>query len=174
MAINCGGYGCLDFANCDECKVRGSIIYYKELLECGYKKTIEFNSDNKLSRFEYLSNYIFNFTTYDSSISVKFAKMALEVCSAINNRTTFEYIESQKKYETFLLMCNMPFFLERIEWGTSIRGAWWQPKHGTRFTLDGCGLWDKEKQITNLQLSKEEWENFISEILSFSLKKNKL
>lgn len=56
-------------------------------------------------------------------MSVLFARKAVEVCAAINDRQTFDYINDPNDYLWYLLMCNMPFFAERLECGISIRGA---------------------------------------------------
>ena len=116
------------------------------------------------SRLEYLSDKIFNFATYDSEMAELFASKAIEVCKAITERKTFEYIGSKENYKWFLLMCNIPFFSERIEWGTSIRGAWWRDS-----TFNSCGLFDGENQITDeLKFSAEEWANFVGAIVEFA------
>jgi len=77
------------------------------------------------SRLDFLGNVVFNFTTCDTKMSELFATKAVEVCEAISNKTTFDYIENEDNYQWFLLMCNMPFFANMIVWGNSIRGAWW-------------------------------------------------
>ena len=48
----------------------------------------------------------------------------LEVIDVIINQTQFEYIKDEAKYLNYLTMVNMPFLSNKIEWGTSIRGAW--------------------------------------------------
>lgn len=95
---------------------------YRRMLEEGYGAIA---STEPIGRLEYLSDYIFNFTTYDGEMAELFACKALEVCAAISNRTTFDYIKDAEQYRWYLVMCNMPFFSDKLEWGTSIRGAWW-------------------------------------------------
>jgi hypothetical protein len=78
---------------------------------------------------------------------------------------TNEYIESSpENYRWHIIMCNMPFFANRIEWGTSIRGAWWKPD----ITLTSCGLWEDDKQIDTLEFSSDEWASFIHAVVHFS------
>ncbi len=49
----------------------------------------------------------------------------LEVLKVILERETFLYIESSNEnYINFITMVNMPFLIDKLNWGTSIRGAW--------------------------------------------------
>ena len=36
----------------------------------------------------------------------------------------FEYIEKEEQYTNYLIMINMPFLQDKLEWGSSVRGAW--------------------------------------------------
>ena len=91
---------------------------YRKMLDQGWR-----NISAPISRLAYLSEYIFKFTTYETTYSELFAKKALEVCAAINDRKTFDYINNPEGHLWFLLMCNMPFFRSKLDWGTSIRAA---------------------------------------------------
>lgn len=92
-------------------------------LESDYQdsKHGECGTENKL---QYLGQYVFNFTTYDSEMDELFAKMMIETLTAIQNRTTFDYIKDETQYRNYLLMCNSPFLYDKLDWGGSIRGAW--------------------------------------------------
>lgn len=137
---------------------------YAHLLEHSYKVETEDHHSPESSRLEYLADNLFDFTTYDSEMSSIFAAKAVEVCEAITTRKSLEYIEkSDEHYQWFLLMCNMPFFASRIEWGTSIRGAWWEPK-----PVESCGFWDQQSQILKLSFSKEEWVRFMHAVAEFA------
>lgn len=114
------------------------------MLEEGYEAIA---STDPIGRLEYLSDYIFNFTTYDGEIAELFASKALEVCAAISGRTTFDYIKDAEQYRWYLVMVNMPSFADKLEWGTSVRGAWWgEPPHA-RIKFDSCGLWLDNQQL---------------------------
>ncbi len=103
--------------------------------------------------------------TYDADASELFARKAVEVCEALSLKKTFAYIEKQEGCIWYLLMCNMPFFEHRLEWGTSIRGAWW----GEPVSLCSCGLWtDGGEQIQELKFSPPEWGEFISAVVAFA------
>lgn len=98
---------------------------YADLLERVYQEAIETDCVAPASKLEFVGNHIFDFTTYDSGLDEKFAVRMLEVLTAILHGRTFEYQDvSQENYENYILMCNMPFLSKKIEWGTSIRGAW--------------------------------------------------
>jgi len=135
------------------------IKFYTNLLDESYQRRRGLDTSKK----EFLSEEIFNFTTYDGFVSEILATKALEVCKAINRRTTFEYIKDEANYVSYILMCNTPFFSERIEWGCSIRGAWWDHD----ITLESCGLYENDEQLLKVDFTKEEWEQFIEALLKF-------
>lgn len=122
--------------------------------------------ERPVSRLEYLADHIFDFTTYDGGVSEHFAQKAVEVCAAISDRRTHEYIKDLEQYQWYLLMCNMPFFVDRLEWGTSIRGAWWSVPDGGQ-KLSSCGIWEGDEQVLDLTFDPPEWESFISAMRAF-------
>jgi hypothetical protein len=151
-------------ALCGNVSAKDGAMDYRRMLEDGYKETSNFSG--MMSRLEFLSDYIFDFTTYDGEMSELFAKKALEVCAAISNGTTFDYIKDADNYRWFLWLCNTPFLVSRLEWGTSIRGAWWD-LHGTE--LSTCGLWSGGMQITEpLTFNEKQWRAFIAALIAFA------
>lgn len=145
---------------------------YKELLEYSYHYSSEIMEGIKpssKSHLEFLNDAVFDFTTYDSAVSQLFARKAIEVCKALSDRKTFEYIEEKQNYTWFLLMCNMPFFSNKLSWGTSIRGAWWSTGvHSNAIELNSCYLFQDEKQLLKLQFTLSEWEQFIRAVIEFA------
>lgn len=98
---------------------------YKEILNSLYKDSVEHDCCPPDNKYQFLGSTIFDFTTYDSEMDELFAKNMLEVIECILNRKTFEYQAiSKEKYVNYLTMVNMPFLNEILEWGGSIRGAW--------------------------------------------------
>ena len=141
---------------------------YLKLLENSHKQQHEFDP-HETSKLEYLSCYIFDFTTYDSGIDELFATKALEVCIAVSDRKTFDYQKDAENYRWYLVMCNMPFFENKLEWGTSIRGAWWNLHLDDEFELSSCGLYSGYEQIlTPLKFKAEQWASFISAMSVFA------
>lgn len=138
---------------------------YCRMLEEGHDNIRAFQGHNS-SRLEYLGDHIFNFTTYDGEMSELFASKALEVCAAISAGTTYDYIKDKENYRWFLLMCNMPFFAGKLEWGTSIRGPWWLHD---KITLSSDGLWLDGDQIQDtVDFTGEEWRRFVEAMLLFT------
>jgi len=135
----------------------------RELLEHSFQS--ERDQDGEMSRLTFLADYIFDFTTYDDQMSEFFARKAIEVCAAITEGSTFEYIKDTDNYRWFLLMVNMPFFAKRLDWGTSIRGAWWVHED---LTLESCGIWRGDEQVLSVKFSRGEWLCFIRALVAFS------
>lgn len=81
------------------------------------------------TKFEWAASEIFDLTTYDGELDELFVKKILEVLHAILERTTFEYIKDRDNYITYILVCQMLEQFHWIEWGTSIRGAWFETYH---------------------------------------------
>jgi hypothetical protein len=139
---------------------------YLRMMEDGFVETNKFGRGDPATQLEYLSDYIFKFETYDSTYSELFAKKALEVCAAISDRKTFEYIEEPNNELWYLLMCNMPFFVDKIECGTSIRSSWWQHED---IEFSSCGLWDGARQMSDtMTFTSEQWREFISAARAFA------
>lgn len=134
----------------------------RELLEFGFQRELE--RDDGLSRLTYLANHVFDFTTYDDAMSELFAKKALEVCLSINDKSTLDYIKDADNHRWYLLMVNMSFFATRLDWGSSIRGAWWALQEQT---LQTSGLWHETQQLLSLKFSQGEWVNFIRALGDF-------
>lgn len=131
------------------------------LLEHSYTVTC---AHDETTRLYYLADYIFDFTTYDSEMGELFASKALEVCAAITERKTFDYIKDREQYIWYLTMVNMPFFANRIEWGTSIRGAWWDHS----ITFDSCGIWVGQEQCAEpVTFTQEQWGEFARALVDF-------
>lgn len=140
---------------------------YRRMLEEGYEAIA---STDPIGRLEYLSDYIFNFTTYDGAMAELFANKAMEVCAAISDRTTFDYIKDAEQYRWYLVMVNMPFFADKLEWGTSIRGAWWgEPPH-KKIEFSSCGLFlDGEQLHETMEFTRDQWREFIAAVLAFGV-----
>lgn len=111
----------------------------------------------------YLSEFIFDFDTYDGEMSDLFGKKAVEVCLSLSNGTTYEYIKDKENYKWYLLLLNTPFFRNNVEWGSSIRNAWWATykKPNKKFLLESTGLYKGDEQILEFLLTEEQWKDFI-------------
>lgn len=144
------------------------IMDYLKLLEHSFDMETEQAENPPENHLVYLSDHIFDFTTYDSKMSDLFAAKAVEVCKAINEGTTFEYIKDPEQYKWFLLMCNMPFFEDKLSWGGSIRGAWWDTQfQGEVILLESCGLYVGYEQLLKIEFKLDEWKKIISAVITF-------
>jgi hypothetical protein len=141
---------------------------YLKLFEESYK---EEQSDVN-SKLEYLSFNVFGFITYDGGIDDLFARKAVEVCKAITLRETFEYIKDPENYKWYLIMCNMPFFKDKLNWGGSIRGAWWGAETSDpekAYHIQSTGLFYEGEQLCDvIYFTDEEWIKFIRALIEFA------
>ena len=110
------------------------------------------------SKMEYIGHVIFNFTTYSNSIDELFAALMMPVIRCILEKKTFEYQEDRSQYINYLHMVNMPFLVNKLEWGTSIRGAWFDDYQ--EYEID-CGRIIIEKQELSIFIADLiEWSEF--------------
>jgi hypothetical protein len=59
----------------------------------------------------------------------------------------------------------MPFFTDKTEWGTSVRGAWWVQ----RIKFESCGIFDDEdNQVPEIEFTQGEWKSFMAAVSAFS------
>lgn len=142
---------------------------YLEILEHSYAVMQELQPGAVGTRLEYLADYVFGFTTYDSEISNLLASKAVDVCAAINDGTTTVYIRDADSYRWYLIMVNMPFFAGRLNWGTSIRGAWWDAEPVKDIELESAGIWLGETQCLTLKFPNvDAWRDFIAAVIDFA------
>lgn len=140
-----------------------SKFHFRQMLEEGY--SVE-SSDRPMSRLEYLSEYFFDFITYDSAISIEMARQAIATCKAINEHSMKDYIADPIQYRSFIYNCNLPFFISKLEWGTSIRFPWWD---SVGILFNSTGLWLNGEQIYHdLVFNDDEWKLVISDMIEFS------
>ncbi len=136
---------------------------YLQLLKHSYIKHCEYEGDTDV--YSYLDLCVFDFTTYDDQITALFSRKALEVCDVINRKATFEYIQDEENYKWYLIMANTCFFKDKLNWGTSIRGAWWDD---CEYTLDvGCFYIGDDYIKKPIKLVKAEWMEFVSAMVEF-------
>jgi len=103
---------------------------YKEKITDKFNEFLEFHSDInddidyslQDKKLLFLSMYVFDFVTYSESHDLKFSKTMMDVIKAIYYRTTFQYVALNE--DNYLLMVNMPFLRDKLNWGTGIRSAW--------------------------------------------------
>lgn len=136
---------------------------YLERLEKEYAYDVEAN--NQESKLDYLSSDIFGFTTYDEEIGAFLARKALEICAAISNGTTFDYIKDAENYKWYIVILNTKFFSDKLDWGTSIRGAWWNLYNDETFKITSGYLAGEHGLI---EFNKDQWPEFVKAMIEFA------
>ena len=137
------------------------------LLAHSYAQSAENDFCPPATPLQFLALHVFDFTTYDGAMDELFAQKAVEVCNAITTRTTFEYHGAGvENYRWFLTMVNMPFFVGRMMWGTSIRGAMWESPMRSFSTL---GLYEEHVQcLEPFEFATfGDWLAFIEAVVAF-------
>ena len=124
---------------------------------------------------EFLASDIFDLTTYDSALDLVFVREIMGVIEAIHYGKTFDYFKNEQgKYITYIRCVNLPWFGDKLNWGSSIRGAWWDYfQTGSKYSKEcktqvgnGC-LWYEEKQAKVVIDNNEDWKSFIDSLISF-------
>lgn len=147
--------------------------WWLALLQAGfdhYKEDGPHRGEETASGWEFLSDRIFDFVTYDDSVDRVFAQRAVEFIRSVTERNTFAVIDqSEAHYLWWLMMPNVVFFENTLNWGTSIRGAWWDvDKRRTKFA-DCTGLVnDQGKQELMIEVDTDGWKAFMQAILQFA------
>ena len=96
------------------------------------------------SKLNFIATQVFLIWVYDSAIEEKMGLEFLKVCDVITKRYNFQFLESEENYELYIRTVSYPFFEGKLEWGSSIRGAWWEYSH---VEIDSCGLHYEGKQL---------------------------
>jgi hypothetical protein len=77
-------------------------------------------------RVMFICDEFMNITTYDDSVSLRLGGKIIEIMKVILERKNFEYIKDEDNYDWFIMITNMFDQLRLIEWGSSIRGCWFE------------------------------------------------
>lgn len=120
----------------------------KDLYKAHYEFYKECFTDERL-KYSWAATEIFDIWTYDSSLDELFVKDILEVCKVILDQENFEYIKDEQNYKKYILVCQLLDKFHWIEWGTSIRGAWFDddnycPKFESRPIVKENEWWGPE------------------------------
>lgn len=100
----------------------------KEIYKAHYEQQKSW-CDPEMSKYEWAANHVFDLTTYDGDLDELFVKCIIDVLKVIRDRYNFEYIKDEDNYIGFILVCQLLDKFHWIEWGSSIRGAWFDSYH---------------------------------------------
>jgi len=110
------------------------------------------NISNQDKKFAFLASSIFDLVTYDLDLDIEFGRDIFNIIEVIYNKKNFEYTENKDNYKKFIIVCNILHMNDWINWGTSIRGCWFDVNENTFITING---------IYRILMSKEFIESFI-------------
>lgn len=153
--------------------VEGSFL---DLLEHSYAHNQESYSKGDAqrynSRLDFVGGGLLEFTTYCPEICEEMTRRALPVIRRINNADNppSNWVDDFEQHTWHIVMCNLPFFANRINWGTSIRFPWWDLDRYSDKPVTYCvaELYIGKKQLCcNLIFTKEEWKEYMQAVLDF-------
>lgn len=137
---------------------------WKSVLEESYEKYI--NDNRNETKLSFLGDVVFNLTTYSNTQSERLARDMLKVVEAITRGKTFEFIEDEENYNLYITCVNLAWFSGRLDWGTSIRGAWWATYDMPPICT--CELYYNGSQLVDPEIVEQEWEGFINSVIEFA------
>lgn len=110
-------------------------------------------NDYKLceNKSHFLSSVIFDLRTYDDDIDNMFCNIMIDVIKCIVNRTNLSY--QQDNYVAYLSIVNTHFLSDKLEWGTSIRTAWFDEYK----EYDVNGIIIKRNEINTFMIDLIKW-----------------
>lgn len=136
------------------------------LLEC-WDDYYEDNNDETVSksdlRLMFLSSVVINLTTYDDKIDLIIGKEIYEVMKIVFEKKSFEYISNHGNYVKYIKTIN--YFKDWLEWGTSIRGAWFDYYGNSGDGFKGKYIQLMDYGFGEVELSEEFMKWFLYEFL---------
>lgn len=127
----------------------------KEIFEKDFANFEEIQEGNNI--YEWAASYIFGLSTYDGELDEHFVKIIIDVCKTIDSRNTFKMIEqSDVYYIAYIIVCQLLKHKNWIDWGTSIRGAWFD--YGNR---DAEPIYDGGGILPDVPFTKDNFATLI-------------
>jgi hypothetical protein len=123
-----------------------------------WKDFLEFD----ITKYSYIASIIFNITSYDSELDEFYVKKLLEFFEIIESNEILS--DSLEDYKIYVLLANLPTIASILNWGTSIRSAFFTDP----VVINTYGIFQEGKQINlNIKFSAENWIIFIEAIKGF-------
>lgn len=110
-------------------------------------------------KWVFLSEYVFDFITYDDDTAELFVRKALEVCKAVTEGAVTRYAGPDENYQWLMILRNMPWFMQRLSGTGSVREVIWVKDRV--LLIDGLNLSVEVNQY-------EDWILFITGLLEFA------
>jgi hypothetical protein len=93
-------------------------------IEAEYREHLAIDPD--ATKWEFVAGEVFGLTTYDGEMDELLVKDIIEVFSAIRSKSSYEYISDRANYIKFVTALNLGNCGSWLDWGTSVRGAWFK------------------------------------------------
>jgi hypothetical protein len=137
-----------------------------KLLNERYNKELGFSYADHPSKLEFICEVILDFWPYDSDFAEGYATKAIEVIDSINKNKTYEYLNKKdENYQWYLIVCNSIYLHDKITWGSSIRGAFWD----TPIKINSTDWWCEEVGGIDFDnLTIDEAISFFKALVEFS------
>lgn len=130
---------------------------YTDKLKSNFLEDLENANGQEFDFYDYLAEAIFDISTYESEVQEKLVTWCIESCRAILNRKTFEFISEPENNFAYLTVLQFSFFQRKIEWGTSIRGAWFNLEKGSKLPYE----------FSEYICSDDDFKEFIADVIMF-------
>lgn len=118
-----------------------------EIYRSQYEECRIWYSGAPASKYVWVASRVFDLCTYDKDLDESFVKNIIEVCKVILEERNFEYIIDSTNYTKYILVCQLLRNFNWIEWGSSIRGAWFERDDISKDILGEVEWWDDEHHI---------------------------
>lgn len=109
---------------------------------------------------------IFGLTTYDSAMDEYFVGKILKVLSVIDHQQNFEFIKVQENLIDYTMVVNLKDIESVLDWGTSVRGAWFGVSKDNPFNPHGDLCTESDKSLTSI-VDRGDFSNFVTALTVF-------
>lgn len=106
-------------------------------------------------KLAFISEVMFGICTYDTGLDIEFGRDILEVMEVIYENKNYEYIKDRNNYKKFILVANLLDKYNWIEWGTSIRGCWFDYFSEFKLEIDDLEDFNMEEIIFDNEEGKD-------------------
>lgn len=130
----------------------------KEIFQKSYDDHLSIDDENNV--YGWAASNIFDLTTYDDELDELFVKVIVGASKVILTRQSYGFIKDESMYVAYILVCNLFEHKKWINWGTSIRGAWFEDRADSEYIFYGCGYLEdvpftKENLISLIEFIEE-------------------
>jgi hypothetical protein len=129
---------------------------YTQKLDVFYKDARECWGCPPEDKMEFVGLAIFEYNTYENEVCKLLATRTITVIEHILNQTIRDYLIDPTNNEVYLTVVNMVFLSDKLDWGISIRSAWFDK-----------GNPGETYSIGSMQIPKSDICIFLEELLKW-------